>query len=405
MKRALALLSLCAFFAVFALSAPAVMAGNLNGAVWAMNSSGLEDDSFWDNETIYIGARNITLVSQYVRVYIVNNTGSLSNGTVLTDDSTGFKEFVTNSTGDLPMVALWDVPRVGNFDIVVDIGRDGNFTSEADYMDSASATGFSVSLAPRPVLYVSKGENDTDGHNVDISADKTLIMMQLKLEPAAGSIRIDSLSLTAMGSGDEVGDIAYVTLVDDRDTDGAYTTEDRLLAYSNYFIDNGIVMLEIQDGKTINNVSYMLIVYELKDPANEDTFSFDIVNIHAEAAATGESTDVYTLPIKSGLFTITGSSVTTTTVANDTNTTTTTVASNETTTTTSPNATTTTAPGSASTTLAPTNTTGGPLAGGLPVEIIMIIIGVIAVGAVLVYLFWGGKKKEGYDFAKGGWNE
>ena len=357
--------------------------------VWASDATGAVKNSFYTNDTVYITGVNLTAdTSATVRVYITENSDKWANGTVLTAVGTGYQEFTTNGTGDLPPTALWPNPSVGNYDVVVDTGQDGVYNSSKDFVDNLTTVGFTVSAPPAPVLYVSVGENSSSDHDWNLTEETGgNVMLQLKLRTSnLEPVTVNSLSLLASGTGDDENGIKYVQVVLDVDRDGVYDVGESRLAYGNYLKDNGVLNLVLTGKNQIpaNSTRYFLILYMISESASVgDTFKFDILSIDA-VGSSGQKAVVDGLYITSATKTITGAAPTTTTT---------------TTTTTVPNATTTTlATTTVPTTPQTTTTTAAPAGGEMDYSLIIALIAAVAGGAVVVYVLWKRRSRYAYSF-------
>lgn len=352
--------------------------------IWASNSTGNERNSFYTNDTVYVTSDSITSGAASVDVYITTDNNTWPDNTTLNDVSTGYKTISTNASGQVPTTAIWSNPAVGSYDIVVDVDRDGRYNSSTDYVDNASTTGFEVTLAPIPTITATKGDNSPASHSWEAGNASYNVMLQIKL--TAGSVenvRMNSIGITAGGSGDDSSGISTVLLVLDANNNSEYDPGESLLAYGNYLWDDGVLMMTIEDGYDItkNDNASMIIAYTMHDGSDGDTFYFNLVSIGATGATSGGQATTYGLPITSATKTIAVTATTTTT--------TTTIA---TTTTTAP---TTTIP--TTTTLITTTTL--PEGGKIDYTLAAIIVTIVAAAAVGIVIFIKMRpKKEVYSY-------
>lgn len=85
-----------------------------------------------------------------VRIYVVKHKNSWKHGDMLTDGSGGYEETKTDADGNLLSTLIWNNIKesdVGEYDIIVDVDRDGNFTNIAgskDGIDKVGAFGFKI---------------------------------------------------------------------------------------------------------------------------------------------------------------------------------------------------------------------------------------------------------------------
>jgi len=286
--------------------------------IWACNSTGSSTDSFYDNGTVYLTSTNITSTTQQIRIYIVSNNDSWVDGTMLSDASTGYRELSTNSSGLIPITAIWTRPRIGKYDVVADINRDGVYNSSIDFVDNVSVVGFDVTAAPKPTLTIAVGSASPASHEWNLATDTGYNVM-LQFNATASSIQsvsIYTLFLTASGTGDEKTDVRVVYLVADSNNNGVYDTGETMLGYKSYSRDDGVVDFDIANGYGIpaNSSRAFLIAYEMKNGAVGSTYKFDIVSITANSSI-GENAVIYGLPLGSAIKTISGTAQTTSTTA------------------------------------------------------------------------------------------
>jgi hypothetical protein len=294
-------------------------------ADWISTSdqNGALKTTFYNNETVYVASGNITSTSQSVRVYVVENNNSwVENKTLIDVTGTGYITQTTNSSGHLVVTLLWDNPAIGIYDVVADTKEDAEYNSTYDFVNSTTATGFTVLAAPTPSLTVAAGLNNPSSHDWDLEADTGHnSMLQLNFTSTIESVRINSLSLTATGTGDDEEDVTVAYLILDDDADGEYDQGEDMLDYKDYFFDNGVVTFEIDGGHVVptDGSVAMLITYMMSSSGQAgSTYKFDIVAISAEGADTTETASVTGLPLGSAITTISGSAPDTTTTTTTT---------------------------------------------------------------------------------------
>lgn len=295
-------------------------------SIVSCNATSSEINTFYANETVYVNSStNITVTATQVDIYIVSDSNSWTNGTNLADVSGGKKTNTTNSSGYLELMRIWSPTlTVGKYDIVVDTDRNGMYNSTVDYVDSLTATGFEVTPVPVPTLALALGPNNPSSHNWDLGNTSYNTMLQLKL--TAGSVedvRITSIALSASGTGDDKNGISIIRLVLDNNN-GVYDQGEILLSYGQYVRDDGIVMLNIENGYVIqtSHAVYMIVVYTMTDSSsNGDTYSFQVASVSATGATSGTQVTPTGFPINSATKTIVATGATTTTILGTTTTT------------------------------------------------------------------------------------
>lgn len=303
MKRLL-LFSLLSFF-LFASSTSATW-------IWSSNSTGGEQNTFFSNETIYVTSGNIsnsTTNSLTVRIYVVNNSNSWSNNTVLNDITGDYVVVSTNSSGYITPTLIWDTPNTRTYDIVVDVNLDGNYTTDIDYVDNLTTGGFSVVAAAVPTLTVSVGPYSPLDHTWDSTNVSDNIMLQLKLEASNEDVRINTLALTASGTGNDKGGIKLVRLIREQNNNSVFDSGEQLIGYGIYARDNGFLSLSLADNNVVGtgNPVYMIFIYTMDSDVSEgETFSFQIFNIGAVGDISGKKATVLGLNMNSAVKTISG---------------------------------------------------------------------------------------------------
>lgn len=292
--------------------------------VFTSDSNGTLKTIFYPNDTVYLAptATNITTNSTNVSVYIVADSNSWSNQTVLHDvTSTGFKNFTTNATGFLNTTnAIWlPILNVGNYDVVIDVNGNGIYDGGIDFVFDPTVTGFQVVPLPAPTLDIAVGENNTVNKTVTLpTSSPQTVMMQIKMTAGnSEAVSLTSMSLWAMGSGDSSKGISLVTLVQDLNQNGVYDPGEPVLAGSKYF-NAGIATLDLSTPQHIlaGQSIYFLIVYTLTNSSkNGDTYGFQIITAQATGDTTGDIVNANT-QINSPILTISSTiSASTTTTA------------------------------------------------------------------------------------------
>lgn len=296
------------FFFIFLLNIQIVFANIISS-----NSTGSAKNSFLTNETVYaFNVGNLTADSKQIRIYIVNDNTTWSNGTILNDVSTGFKTPTTNSSGHLASpLQLWTTPKVGKYDLVADLNSNGIFDINTDLVDNTSETGFEVSLAPIPTLTLSVGSNSPSDHSFDLSnVSQQNVMLQLRVDAGTvEDVKINSFWLVAGGSGNDKAGIVTIRLISDENSDGKVDSLDRLLAFNNYISDDGVSQLKLESGFIVskNKTAHLLFTYTMTNSSNPgDTYYFRIVSIEAFGSSTNEKANITGLIITSPTKTISG---------------------------------------------------------------------------------------------------
>ena len=330
------LIAIGIFFVIFVNSANAQ-------PIISCDANGFEKNTFYTNETVYLrSTTNITATSQEVYIYIVNDIIVWTDGVILNDVSGGRKTNTTNSSGYLEVMKIWSPSlTVGNYDIVVDVNKDGAYNISVDYVDNFTTPGFEVVETPVPTLDLSLGPNTPPNHDWNLGNNSDNVMLQMKL--AAGpveDVKINSIALVASGTGDDKNGINFASLISD-DGNGVYDQGDTLLSFGKYIKDDGVLVLNLENYVIpANKTAYMLVIYSMSNfSSHGSTYNFQVASVSATGANSGVSVRPTGLPITSATKTVIAATNATTTTSSTTTTSTTTTSlttTSSTTTTTSP---------------------------------------------------------------------
>lgn len=330
------------FLAFFFSFAQIVLAAN----IFTSDSSGTQKTIFYTNETVYLAptAINVTTNSTTVRVYVMQAATTWNNQTNLTHVSGTYKVFTTNSSGYLITTnIIWPATlTVGNYDVVIDVNSNGVYDKNIDFVFDSSGVGFQVIAVPGPTLTISVGENSTANHTYTNQSNSTENVM-LQIKASAGSfenVRLNDISLIAIGSGDDTTGISMVKLILDANNDGKYNSSEIVLGAGKFIRDNGFLDISVINPQTgyavpANSTVYFLVVYTMTNKSlNGDTYYFQLASATATGASSGTSAKITGLPIYSAVKTIslasaTNATTTSTTTSSAIQTTTTSLSTNK----------------------------------------------------------------------------
>jgi hypothetical protein len=112
------------------------------------DSQGAEKDTFDITENVYFAGTGYAPLTVY-NISIVEDVAEWVDGMPIPSRVPGTETTVTsNATGDIPVTLIWSSPlTVGQFDIIVDVDGDGNYTEGIDALDSdglGTTAGFFV---------------------------------------------------------------------------------------------------------------------------------------------------------------------------------------------------------------------------------------------------------------------
>jgi len=353
------------FFLLFASS----VAAEING-IWTADINGTSKRSFTTLEIVY-AAGNISSVNSQILLCAVNDTATWTNGTRINDTTGSCKATTTNSTGYF-LQLVWADPKVGSYDLVADVNRDGYYETDTDYIWNTTTTGFVVTAASKPTLAVALGPNTPSSHScnaANLTDCNNNVMIQLKLSADSyDDINFTSVSLVASGTGDDKTNIKHVLLVEDINNTGKYSAGENIFADYKFFADNGTLILSF-NGYKINKStsSYFKIIYDFVNGSAGDTYTFQVIAVSAKGITNGQIPTISGLPINSATKTMTSA---TTTVA------------------------TTTTAAAKNTSTIPTTTTANPIENMFSDYIWIILVAVVAGAAVAaIYLILKRRKK------------
>ncbi|MGC8863748.1 MAG: hypothetical protein ACP5R5_13375, partial [Armatimonadota bacterium] len=137
--------------------------------------------------------------------------------------------------------------------------------------------------------------------------DRDNEMLQLRLMAQGGvppeNIRVDSITLSANGTGDDLADISSVELWLDVNGDGIVQSPgDTLLASGTYSADNGWVKLAPAAGYVLPSMMPVdfLVSYTMSGSGNAgDTYSFQVVDIDSVGLMSGQRAGLVGVPVPS----------------------------------------------------------------------------------------------------------
>jgi hypothetical protein len=113
------------------------------GNIWSSDVLGDDKNSFMPDENVYVTVPEAGLT---VSLYVVADKSTWNDGDPLTDVSLdGVETLTLNSGQGTQTIQIWNAPLLpGNYDIVMDVDRDGVFDAELDCVDDMEITGFFV---------------------------------------------------------------------------------------------------------------------------------------------------------------------------------------------------------------------------------------------------------------------
>ncbi|MGB9553344.1 MAG: DUF11 domain-containing protein, partial [bacterium] len=157
--------------------------------------------------------------------------------------------------------------------------------------------------APRGRLLIDKSENSPLDHNYD-PEDKFNEMMELVLtadkqqtqDVVPEDVYLNSLTITATGTGNDQTDIAQVLLIEDTNMDALYDGTEPVLASGTYPSDNGSITFALPAPGLLIKLGepkYLLVVYVMNpSPPAGATYQFFVSGVKATGAVSGMAVPV-----------------------------------------------------------------------------------------------------------------
>lgn len=308
--------------------------------LWTSDFSGNVKRTFYNtNDSVYLTSNAIFTPTTTLRVYIVNDNNTWIDQTNLTDVRGNYSTMITNSSGAIDKKDIWDPTlTVGKFDVVIDLNSNGVYDSGTcgtnDCVYSLTDTGFQVLRTPKPVISAGYGSFNPINHNWAYDPTNPYnIMMNLKLTgDTEENVKINTIYLSAFGSGNDKSGIKVVRIINDDNNNGLYDLGDTLKAWGSFYNDDGIASLVFPSPMSLpaNGSVSLLVVYSMdKSVKDGETYAANVINIDAIGETTAVSATVSNLPLSTVTKTIIASPYQTTTTSSVTTTTTTTTLSKD----------------------------------------------------------------------------
>lgn len=278
----------------------------------AVDSGGVTQSNFTEGDSIYILGQCSDAEDNEIDVYVVGNNAPWVNGMLLTDvRGTPQPETAQDPQGNFGLTQVWASSIVGEYDLVIDVQRNGVYDAAVDCVDDANTIGFTVD--PAPVVgsgTVAKGSNDPGDHGWVIGeGDPDNVMLQLALSAdSAEDVSVNSVSLSAGGTGDDKNAITTVKIYEDQFDDGIYNSDPTLWGQGTFDADSGSTTINISQTIPAGNTRTIIVVYEMgsdEDFSDGDTFQVSVDSIGATGITSSQAVTFSGLPKTSGVKTVT----------------------------------------------------------------------------------------------------
>jgi hypothetical protein len=152
---------------------------------------GNEKNSFTTDTPVYFAhsgtlmCGNDQMWKQNVTVYIVNDSSSWTYGTNLSGIAVVTVNVPINVDSKIAKTIIWEKPQVGNWDIVLDLNKDGKYDGTCpDLVDDEKPAGFTVTLASAAPVNNTTNQNVT-ANTTTPQANKTIVTNTTTTTPAA----------------------------------------------------------------------------------------------------------------------------------------------------------------------------------------------------------------------------
>lgn len=273
-------------------------------SVWSANSMGGEKNAFTNLDKVY--AKSIIICGQAameVDLYVVEDKQSWVGGDALVDvrESSQSIELVGSK---IPVTQIWVNPASGNYDIVVDCDRNGQYDLYKDNVDDLGDIGFVVKVTAGKGK-AQPGENNIESHSWMYDVEEPDLineMLQFSLSAEGEDIALSNITIKAAGTGNDLG-IDNVEVYADENNNGKLDNE-VLVGEGKYLVDNGEIIVSLDSVLTKDSVQNFLVVYFMKEDASEGEYSLSVKSVFGVGQDSGKAIRFLGLPINSETKTV-----------------------------------------------------------------------------------------------------
>jgi len=289
------------FLALFLLTTSTVEA--FTDDIDAVDRNGRVIESVTVDDDIYISGLCSSAVDEFVDIYVVSKRSNWNDEDILNDVTDDIEQIEGDEEGELPLTRVWfSRLDIGEYDIVVDVDRDGEFDEDLDCVDRNGGTGFKVISGA--TLTVSEGSKnpDEDFKWKPEKNDPFVTFLQVRLRnDDEEDVLIEGIELAPRGSGNDRNMILEVIVAEDRGSDGKYVDgSDKVWGIGTYPHDNRSVVIEtnvvLKEKESIN----LVVAYLMgKGIGNADTFSVSLTDVEATGLTSDGEARVIGLSVSS----------------------------------------------------------------------------------------------------------
>ncbi len=272
---------------------------------WSASPTGAEKNKFDSLDDVYVRSGKLCQPATEVDLYVVDNKDNWEEGDEL-EDVRGAPDPIVLISNAIPLTKIWENPDGGEYDIVIDCKKDGEY-SFGDAVDDFEDVGFEV-LSVAGNAKIELGSNDPGDHTwrydlEDIDLENEMI--QFKLSAEGEDIELVNITLSASGNGDDTLIDALEIYVDENNNGKLDDTEILIGDVQPAFEDN--------NGETTTELDYFLengveenflIVYIMNEEISEGEFTITIESLTGIGEDSDSIIEFSPLPLNSGLNTI-----------------------------------------------------------------------------------------------------
>ncbi len=301
MKKKLNILILVLLFTV--LLSQIILAQSLNPG--SASSTGSKKDSFSVTQAVYVKSDDVVCtINKTVDLYIINSQIVWKNGDNLTDLRGEPQKVTTTMGADLPLTKIWDEPKSGEYDIVVDCNGNGMYDADPflEPVDDTTAIGFTVT-APKGSAKVSLGSRNPVNRTFQFDPELPFAineMLQIGVIVEIEDIIMENITFEAFGTGNEQ-DIELVQIYADINGNGEEDLTDVEVWEGKYSVDNGKVAASFQYNLTKNTTTNFIFIYTLR-PEAKGNFSINVLSASGRGIDSDKVIDFSSLPLSSNVL-------------------------------------------------------------------------------------------------------
>ncbi len=269
---------------------------------WTISSSGTEKNEFSNLEQVYIKSNVLCEPATEVDLYIVEDKDPWLGDESL-EDVKGSSQNINLTTSKIPLTKIWENPKAGSYDVVIDCNKNGVYDLYTDKVDSFSGVGFIVT-AVAGTGKATIGAKDIGSHSWMYDSEEPILineMLQLSLEVKGEDIKIENITIQASGTGNDE-DIDKLEIYLDTNGNGVVDAGEEMIGDSQpaYSKDDGITILTSDAILSQDIIHNLLIVYQMKQNATQGEYSLIVKSLYGSGQDSGEMISFSGLPITSG---------------------------------------------------------------------------------------------------------